>query len=383
MVEYHEGPVNSSQRVIGLGGAFVSVGEGADAHLVNPAAFALRSPFFGNDWFDWDVALSVFSVLGGENDLDQSRHGEALDLAQLGQIGFNVKLGRLGLGFHMRSQDLRLRVPGGGPPDPVTAAPTDAWYAWVQRFGGLGLAWALDEGQLVLGTVLSLGTADLAHTGSGAALHLSSQLEFGHWGLVWAPRGEPWRAGLALRMPVTMRPVDALGQPVPAPSTLGALVPPAGIRLPWQVAVGASWMRGARPYNLRPSYGALPLPAGATAAEAIPRDYLLLSADLVLTGPGAGALAAQSYLAGVGEPARYGASVSLRAGAEREWLPDRLTLRAGSYYDPSRYTGELGRLHLTGGLDLRLTLGWKWRLGWCFDVASRYRNTAFGLGFWH
>ena len=65
-------------------------------------------------------------------------------------------------------------------------------------------------------------------------------------------------------------------------------------------------------------------------------------------------------------------------------MADRLILRAGTYTEPDRIRGKnLGRLHLTGGFDLRLAkVAWMWRLGVAFDAAPRYKNVMVGLGFW-
>ncbi len=72
----------------------------------------------------------------------------------------------------------------------------------------------------------------------------------------------------------------------------------------------------------------------------------------------------------------------MRAGAESEIMPNRLTVRGGSYLEPSRFK-RWPRLHLTGGADVRVTVYWDWRITLAVDFASAYRNTAIGLGFWH
>ena len=47
-LEVFQGPVVSSQRVVGMGGAYIGLAEGVAGHLDNPAAFAVRSVFSGN-----------------------------------------------------------------------------------------------------------------------------------------------------------------------------------------------------------------------------------------------------------------------------------------------------------------------------------------------
>lgn len=369
-LEFHEGPVNSSQRVVGLGGAFVAVAEGAEAHLVNPASFALRPLLAKKRWYDWDFGMSVFSGLGTAVNLDQNQLGARADSAQLSQIGFNLKFGRLGVGFHMRSQEYALRV------TPKERLP--ATFQLQQSFGGFGLAYAFGDGEWVLGTVMGLGTGGLAHSSSPAELKLGSSLGFHNFGFVHAPLRERWRIGGSLQLPVALRPQDFQGQPVTPPATLGNRATPSAILLPWQAAMGVAWMWGPRPLNQAPAFLSLD-----QKSQAIPRDYVMATADVVLTGPGNDAVGVQPYLAGLEAPLGRIGTPSVRLGLESEVLANRLTIRGGSYFEPSRYQGRLGRIHATGGADVRLTWGWDWRLSWCVDVAQGYVNSAFGLGFWY
>lgn len=369
-LEFHEGPVNSSQRVVGLGGAFAAVAEGAEAHLVNPASFAVRPLTASKRWYDWDFGMSIFSGLGSSVDLDQNHLGARADAAQLSQLGFNLKFGRLGVGFHLRSQDYTLRVTSKQRPE--------ARFDFQQSFGGFGFAYALADGEWVLGTVLGLGTSRLSDSSSPEELRLGSPLGFHNFGFVHAPRGEQWRIGGSLQLPVALRPQDVAGNPITAPAMLGHRATPSAILLPWQAAVGVAWMWGRRPLNQLPAY----LDTAAIRGK-FPRDYVMVTADLVLTGPGNDAVGVQPYLAGLSAPIGRVGTPSLRAGAESEVIDNRLAVRAGSYFEPSRYQGYLGRVHATGGADVRLTLGWNWRISWCFDVAQGYVNSAFGLGLWH
>jgi hypothetical protein len=70
-------------------------------------------------------------------------------------------------------------------------------------------------------------------------------------------------------------------------------------------------------------------------------------------------------------------------GVESEVLPNRIALRAGTYFEPSRYQTSAGRLHMTGGADLRVDVGLAWKLSVVFDVAPGWVNTSAGLGLWH
>ncbi len=376
VVEAADGPVVSSQRVTGMGGAFVGLAEGADAHLVNPASFAVRSAFFGHDWFDWDFALAASTVLGGSNDLDRSRDGERLSTATVSQAGLNLKFGRLGVGAHVRSQSLQFRF------TQQDATPVEVNYNLT--YGGLGTAYALDDGQWVVGALWSVGSTDITNTAAPQMIRMASNLFPYQLGVVHAPRKQPWRAGLALQLPVPQSQRDQFGKPNRLVAALGYLPAPRRIEQPWNLALGGAWQWGDRPLNLRPSFGQLPLPEGARPVDHIPRRYLLATADLVLTGAVDDAsIGAPGYLTGRPQEAGRTPTLSARVGVESEVLPNRIALRAGTYFEPSRYQTSAGRLHMTGGADLRVDVGLAWKLSVVFDVAPGWVNTSAGLGLWH
>ena len=81
-------------------------------------------------------------------------------------------------------------------------------------------------------------------------------------------------------------------------------------------------------------------------------------------------------------------SFSLRGGVEYEWLPGRLRLRGGSYWEPGRFERVGGRLHGTFGIEVRVFEANVWgrrrgRITLTGDVAERYRNVGVSIGFWH
>ena len=66
-------------------------------------------------------------------------------------------------------------------------------------------------------------------------------------------------------------------------------------------------------------------------------------------------------------------------------------MRAGSYFEPSRFEGVPYRVHGTIGTDIRL-FSWDLfglldeftlSLGGSADVAERYVNLGVGIGLWH
>jgi hypothetical protein len=372
-LDFFQGPVVSSGRAVGLGGAFVGIAEGAEAHLDNPASFATRPHHAANGWFDWDIGLSWFNVVGDSADLDMSgARGNAAGVTLL-QGGFNLKFGRFGVGVHVMTHDYTLNALGG------TSAADSLHYK--STFGGIGLGYAFLDGELTLGWVLSTGNASLGYEGKPEQVRMQAATNSGSWGLLWAPHGRPFRIGLATRPRVVMTQQDA-GTTAPLES-LGSLTLPASVVLPWSVSIGASHSFGARPYNIRPAYGVRPLPVGAVDLARLPRSYVLVSAELVLTGPVAGGLGVQPWLGGAAMTSGASASVGARAGCEAEIIDNRLVVRAGTYFEPARFDGRIGRMHATAGIDVRLHVFADFRVGALADVADGYSNLALGAGLWH
>ncbi|HLU65845.1 MAG TPA: hypothetical protein VKZ63_06190, partial [Kofleriaceae bacterium] len=122
--------------------------------------------------------------------------------------------------------------------------------------------------------------------------------------------------------------------------------------------------------------------------------YLLLAADLVVTGHVPHGHGVEAFSRMQLQPSGRDVGVSPRLGAEYEWLPGRLRVRGGSYWEPSRFRdprGEdvRGRLHLTLGLDVRIWQFCFWneryrlRLSVTGDGADGYGNGGLSIGFWH
>ncbi len=379
-IDFFVGPVIGSERVIGLGGAFLSIAEGVDGHMVNPAAFAVRPVFFGNEWFDWDAGLSTFGTVGGGVDFDMSGREESGAELSVSQVGFNLKFGRFGVGFHTLSQRLTLSTRD----DDGTIKTRD----FEQSIGGLGLAYALSDGEVVVGALIGVGLANIdsrLEPGDGSApvaghIGLASTSSPGTYGVLYAPRDQNFRIGAAMRLPTRIA-----GSSVAESSGDDAakLTVPEAIVAPGSFAIGASMMFGERPYNIRPAYGDAPLPRGSRQVAAIPRPYVLVATELSISGPNSHGIGLASWFDGEAQPSGRGSAVSVRLGAESEIVPNRMIIRGGTYFEPSRFSGSPGRQHVTAGGDMRLTYGWDWRISVVMDLAPDYVNVAAGVGFWH
>lgn len=109
---------------------------------------------------------------------------------------------------------------------------------------------------------------------------------------------------------------------------------------------------------------------------------MLLAMDLVLTGKTENATTLRGFTLENGEVTGNQTTLAPHLGAQIEPVANRLRLRAGSYWEPDRALGKVGRAHVTLGGEVRVKLIWDWRLDACVDVAPGYFNWGLGLGFW-
>ena len=128
--------------------------------------------------------------------------------------------------------------------------------------------------------------------------------------------------------------------------------------------------------------------------QALSRRYLLVATSLHVTGPLVDAVGVESFLERTVQRSGGATTYSPRLGVESEVVPRWLVLRAGTYYEPTRFFGRdsAARVHGTFGADLKL-LKWKvfglvregtfWRATGSVDYAARYLSFGAGLGIWH
>jgi len=114
-------------------------------------------------------------------------------------------------------------------------------------------------------------------------------------------------------------------------------------------------------------------------------------ADVVITGRVEEAVALEPLIHGEVVPKGGQVTATPKLGVECEVWPDRVKLRAGTYYEAARTTAAPSRLHTTGGAELRLLhVEGVWGLldhdvSWAFsaDVADRYNNLGYlSFRFW-
>lgn len=360
--EYFQGPLVTANRIVGMGGAFIGVGESADAHLVNPASFAVRTVHALDDDFDWDWALSWLQ-LAGDVDVDQSGQAPS-DKGLLLQAGANLKFERLGFGLHLQQQTWTLQ-----PPD-------SPQVQLQQSYGGIGVAYAFLDGDLTVGAmaVVAIASVSLPDTKNAEAQVSGTGVQLG---ALYAPAEQRWRLGATARTHISG-------------SEEEGTVPTAGVTLPerivapWEVGLGGAIMFG-RLFNPRPSYGLMTPEYQALRMRSLTRRYVLVAADAIITGTSTNAVGVASLVGADARPAGREVTVGARLGLESEVIADWLVLRGGSYYEPSRFE-RTGRVHGTGGLDLKVPFtvwDYQLRLTGAVDAADEYLNAGVGIGLWH
>jgi hypothetical protein len=128
--------------------------------------------------------------------------------------------------------------------------------------------------------------------------------------------------------------------------------------------------------------------------ERMPREKLLVSAAVKVTTKTEDGVGLESFLTQRVERSGTTISYSPRIGVEGEIIPGYLVLRAGSYYEPTRFgVRSTFRIHGTGGLDIHIPIAWSvfglldksstFRVGGAVDGALRYFGWGVTAGLWH
>lgn len=451
-IDVFQGPLLAPSDVIGIAGAYAGYAEGIAGIVANAASPAVREPH-NVTWFSWDVSPSIsipLNLFGSRDDFDNSGAADhAYTDVLYGTIGALVQLGPFGFGASAEIQ--RYVV----DPADARAASTDVVLG---KYHALA-AFRLLGDQLMIGGGVRLATLSLTPHGAERAL---TMLGVGpELGVLVRPDWRSFRVGATFRFPVhggeligdtTLR-ADGV-------KTAGGLVLPRDVVLPWELEIGAAVQVGPRPLNpqwieprtheasLHASFllkrqerlGAHAIELAAIGdpvrraarekeiageeakrqkqedaderriarslvadrlarAENWPRQHLLLTVELLVTGAVSGGVSLARFLGqnqATGDDSVVGTSgakvsFSPRFGVETEPLPGRMKTRAGSYYEPSRLGARVGRQHFTFGLDLRLFTTSLWGLvapttlkaqGYA-DLSPRYQSVSVGVGVWH
>ena len=354
-IDFYDGVAIGDTSQVGMGGAGAARVVGSAGTLLNPSAPAVRKTTDTDRW-SWDYHLDA---LTGKYSSDYDNNGAATDQASgasLLTLGFALRVGDWGGAITATAQ----RAPLEGSALQADALRVKLVVArWIRRLDlavGAGFQSVLFE--------LGPEDGDAMFGISGAGLLA---------GATWVPAMEDFRAGLALETPIAGGQVSASACD---PNDCQGYILPRTVEAPGRLILGGAYRWGPTAWN-----------------QLVPRKFrderaLTAAADLVLTGPSPNGHGIEAF--GMQELQRSGRStvVSIRGGAELEWLPGRLRVRAGSYWEPGRFEGVGGRIHATFGADVRVfefrLLGpRRGRISATADLAARYRNLALSVGFWH
>ncbi|WP_433936842.1 hypothetical protein AB3662_19460 [Sorangium cellulosum] len=449
-LDLFQGPILAPLRVTGIAGAYAGYAEGIAGMVANAAAPAVREPFSFR-WLEWDVAasISIPIELFENNDFDNSG---AIDLDYSNfvylTLGGQLQAGDFGVGVNAELQQYSLTDAAGGKTTVVTGK-----YHFLGGVRLLGDALVVGAGARAVTLGLGAEQTDLTIAG------ISPEV-----GVLIRPDWASYRLGATFRLPVNGG--RLLGEGVVVDRGVrraGGLILPNEVVLPWEIELGLAVQVGPRPLNpawINPraqerelhemiarrrserearrefELRAIADPEERAARERAfsaerareraaderelaagpdilererrarywnwPREHLLITAELLVTGAVANGVSLEHFLA-QNQPgsdrgdSTSGAHVSFspRFGIETEPIPGRVHTRFGSYYEPNRFgrlgSGRVGRQHFTFGADLRVlsTTFWgllpevAYTLQASMDFAPRYDSVSAGIGVWH
>jgi hypothetical protein len=366
-IELYEGVAIGDSALTGMGGAGAARVNGSAGVLINASAPAVRRTTDNDSW-SWDYHLDF---LTGRFSTDYDNNGQVAPEAE----GAQLFTGGLALRFGKWSGALTVT----GQSSPVDGSAMPALFATTLR-GKFVIArwipsWDLAIGAGIQSVAFQLGPKDgdplFDLTGGGLVA-----------GATWLPRGQSYRAAIALESRIVSSKVSpggcdpnmCIADPDDPGST--AYILPEEIESPGRTIVGMAYRWAESPWNQQ------------VKAKFRDEFSVTVSGDLILTGSSADGHGIEAFA--MQQLQRSGAhvTVSPRAGVEVEALPGRLRLRAGSYWEPERFEGVRGRVHGTFGFELRALEFRLWgirrgKLGATFDIARRYRNIGLSIGFWH
>ncbi|MBL0349632.1 MAG: hypothetical protein IPP68_04565 [Elusimicrobia bacterium] len=338
-----------SSRKVAMGGAYTGIAEGVDSLWDNPVAAAFRRP---SDESDWGYDLTVGSILLNGDDVDNNGNlTRAFHRNSLINAGALVRKSRVGIGFYIVNQ----RYDVGGPAGVESLA---------FNVGTLAVGWASPGENFFWGAGFRLAALESKPKGSrNLTLHLSGS--GGSVGTLWNPDRGPWRLGLSFSGPIrddNQFPADAT-----APVVNNGLIIPRQVTLPVVASLGISYhfSRGTfwsdRPLQMGLQINAIAPTRGAVGVESF----------------------IEQRVQWTGEKRTY----SYHLGGEEEIWPRRVRLRLGTYFEPSRFKGVKGRVHATGGFEVRLFHfnfigGHDVSFSYAADSAARYFTQIVSVGFW-
>lgn len=357
-IDFYDGVAIGSSKQVGMGGAGAALLVGSAGSLLNAAAPVIRETTDTGTW-SWDYH---FDVLSGRYSTDYDNNGYVAPEASgatLATIGASLRVNNWAIAFTTIGQTTHVGESPGASRLEAEALRVRGVFAYYFENRDLAVGLGFQT------VTFRLGPQDdpmFQIDGAGVIA-----------GATWMPRFTSVRIGAALESSILGGNVDAASCD---PENCMGYILPSNIESPARTIVGGAYRFAPTAWNQ--------LVGGRFRDE----RSLTIATDVVVVGRSTNGHGIEAF--GMQELQRSGRriGVSIRGGAEFEWLPGRLRLRAGSYWEPERFDGIGGRLHATFGADLRvfefdLYGVRRGRIGATGDIASRYRNIAVSVGFWH
>jgi hypothetical protein len=442
-IDLFQGPLLAPISVTGIAGAYAAYAEGISGFVANAASPGVREPFSVSDFeIDGSGSISFPISLFENNDFDNSGSLD-FDYSNFlyGTFGGIIQYGPFGTGFNAELQRYTL-----------TDAQSQTTNVTIGKYHLLG-AFRIFGDQLVIGGGARFATLGIdAPQGTFTMIGGAPEL-----GFLIRPDWQSFRIGATVRMPVQGVPAPGFGNGLPVGIAL-----PKHVVMPWEIEAGVAVQIGPRPLNpawidpdrqeaevmasfreraaergrrRRDELARVvdPVARGARERELLqdetlaqlrdvreeqralgslkrerrarywnwPREHLLLTAELLVTGAVDDGVSIQTFLGqnelhhdpSSGGAGSSGATVSFspRFGVETEPIPDLVHTRFGTYYEPSRFGDRVGRQHFTFGADLKLfhTTYWGlvpeviYKIQATADMSPRYQSVSLGAGVWH
>ncbi len=359
-IELYENGAVGNDATVAMGGAATANAIGSSGTLINPSAPAVR-PTTDNDFWSWDYHLGY---LNSSLSTDYDNNGNV-----------NVNGGGTAVvtaGVALRVSDWA--IAGTATVQSTDIADTMPLVAETAR-EKLAIAHRNPQWDLALGIAVQAAQFELAPScnGVGCATLFSVAGAGGEIGATWIPHGERFRIGAEAATPIAG---GSVGAGNCDPTSCEGYILPDEIVSAWHVAGGVAYRWAPTAWNQM------------VATPWRDERALTVVSDLVVVGSVENAYGLEAF--GLHELQRSGVhpAFSMRGGVEYEWLPGRLRLRAGSYWEPGRFDDVGGRLHGTFGLEVRafefeMYGPRRGQLTLTGDVAERYDNIGLSVGFWH
>jgi hypothetical protein len=364
-IELYDGVAIGNAAVVGMGGATVALAIGTAGTLFNPSAPAVK-PTTDTDTWSWDYHVD-YLVGSLSTDYDNNGFTSENGGTSVLTMGAGIRIGEWGAALTLTTLDAPVAA------ETMLGSRTVGLAAQTIR-GQLAIARWIPRLDTAIGVSFTSGSfafgPDCAEAECGDLFDISGTgLELG---ATWAPRRQSIRLGAALSGPIAggelagCDPADCVGWTLPE-----------SVVSPVRLATGVAYRWSESDWNQ--------LVGGHFRDE----PSLTVAGDVVITGPSENAYGLESFGNHVLQRSGRHTTVSLRGGAEYEWLPGRLRVRAGSYWEPGRFVGVPGRLHATFGIEVRVLQFMFWdkprrgRITLTSDIAESYRNGGLAIGFWH